>query len=56
MLLAYFTPDVAMPVATVVAAGIGFLMMVGRAPYRFITRTFRSVVERSKKDGGRRPA
>jgi hypothetical protein len=54
MLFAYFTPDVAMPVATVVAAGVGFLMMVGRAPIRFVKRIVRSGIDRLKKGDGRR--
>lgn len=55
MLLAYFTPDVAMPVATVVAASFGFLMMVGRAPFRFVKRVVRSGLDRLKKGAGPRP-
>lgn len=55
MVFAYFTPDVAMPVATVLAAGVGFLMMVGRAPIRFCARIFRSGLDRLKKGDGRRP-
>jgi hypothetical protein len=55
MIFAYFTPDVAMPVATVVAASVGFLMMIGRAPYRFVTRIVRSGLDRWKKGAGPRP-
>jgi hypothetical protein len=32
MVFAYFSPDVALPVASVLAAVVGFIMMVGRAP------------------------
>lgn len=55
MVLAYFTPDVAMPVATVLAAGVGFLMMIGRAPYRIASRIVRSGLDRFKRGAGRRP-
>ncbi len=41
MLLAYFTPEVALPVASVVAGIFGFLVMIGRAPFRFAARSFR---------------
>ncbi len=43
MILAYFTPEVALPVASFVAAAFGFLMMVGRAPFKFLARGFRAV-------------
>lgn len=43
MVLAYFTPEVALPVASVVAASFGFLMMIGRAPFRLAARGFRAV-------------
>ena len=55
MLFAYFTPDVAMPVATVLAAGVGFIMMVGRAPIRFVRRIVRSGLDRLKRGAGPRP-
>jgi hypothetical protein len=55
MVLAYFSPDVALPVASVLAGVVGFIMMVGRAPYRAVARTFRSVWDRLKKGAGRRP-
>jgi hypothetical protein len=55
MIFAYFSPDLALPVASVVAASIGFIMMVGRAPCRFVARTFRSGWDRLKKGAGRRP-
>jgi hypothetical protein len=42
MLLAYFTPEVVLPVASVLAAAFGFIMMVGRAPFRYAARGFRS--------------
>ncbi len=42
MILAYFSPDVVLPVASVLAAAVGFVMMVGRAPFRFAARGLRS--------------
>ena len=43
MVLAYFTPEVALPVASVVAAAFGFLMMIGRAPFQFLARGLRAM-------------
>ncbi len=42
MLFAYFAPEVILPVASVVTATIGFIMMVGRAPFRIAARGVRS--------------
>jgi hypothetical protein len=42
MLFAYFTPEVALPVASAVAAVFGFIMMVGRAPFRFAAKGLRA--------------
>ena len=42
MILAYFSPDVVLPVASVFAAAVGFVMMVGRAPFRLAARGLRS--------------
>jgi len=42
MLIAYFTPEVALPVASVIAASFGFLMMIGKAPFRLLARAFKS--------------
>jgi hypothetical protein len=42
MILAYFSPEVVLPVASVLAAVMGFIMMVGRAPIRFVARGFRT--------------
>jgi hypothetical protein len=49
MILAYFSPDVVLPVASVFAAAVGFVMMVGRAPFRLAVRGFRSGVAGLKK-------
>jgi hypothetical protein len=40
-LFAYVGPEVALPVASVVASLIGFVMVVGRAPFRFAARMIR---------------
>jgi hypothetical protein len=55
MVFAYFSPDVALPVASVLAGVVGFFMMLGRAPYRAVARTVRSGLIRLKKGAGRRP-
>jgi hypothetical protein len=41
VLFAYFTPDVALPVASAVAAVFGFIMLVGRTPIRIAAKGFR---------------
>lgn len=46
MLLSYITPDVVLPVASVVAAAMGVVMMIGRAPFRLAARTWRYLVEK----------
>lgn len=43
MLFAYISPDVAMPVASVVAAVVGVIGMIGLAPFRFVARRWRSL-------------
>ena len=43
MLLAYFTPEVVLPLTSVVAAVFGFAVMVGRAPFRLLARAARAV-------------
>ena len=48
MLFAYFTPEVALPVASVVAATFGFFMLLGRGSVRVVTRAFRRVIGRPK--------
>ena len=49
MLFAYFTPEVVLPVASVFAAAFGFLMMLGRAPFRFAARGIRWMLRGRKK-------
>jgi hypothetical protein len=46
MLFAYITPDVVLPVASVVAAVLGCVMMVGRAPFRLAAKTWRYLVKK----------
>ena len=48
MLFAYFAPEVVLPVASVVAATIGFFMLIGRNSIRFVVHAFRRVVEKMK--------
>jgi hypothetical protein len=43
MLFAYFAPEVTLPLASVVAAAFGFLVMLGRAPFQFAARVIRSL-------------
>jgi hypothetical protein len=43
MILAYFTPEVVLPLASVAAAVFGFVMMVGRAPFRLARRAARAI-------------
>jgi hypothetical protein len=42
MLFAYFSPEVTLLVPSVVAAAFGFVLMVGRAPFRLAARGFRA--------------
>ena len=51
ILIAYFAPEVVLPVASVFAGLVGFLMMIGRAPFRLASKGFRSL-----KGGGRNAA
>jgi hypothetical protein len=43
---AYVGPDVALPVASALAGVIGFLLMVGRAPFRMAARGIRGAARR----------
>ena len=42
VLLAYFGPEVQLPVISFIAAAAGFLMTIGRAPIRVISRWFKA--------------
>jgi hypothetical protein len=46
MLFAYFTPETALPVASVIAATFGFFMLTGRSAIRFVTSGVRRVIEK----------
>jgi hypothetical protein len=46
MLFAYISPEVALPIASVGAAALGFVMMVGRAPFRLAAKTWRYLVKK----------
>jgi hypothetical protein len=46
MLLAYFAPEVALPLASVVAAVFGVIVMVGQAPFRLVARGVKAVWRR----------
>ena len=46
MLFAYISPEVVLPVASVVSAALGFVMMVGRAPFRLAATTWRYLVKK----------
>lgn len=43
VLFAYFAPDMLLPVASALAGVVGVVMMVGRAPIRFVRRVIRRV-------------
>jgi hypothetical protein len=46
MLFAYISPDAYLPVASALAAALGFVMMVGRAPFRLAAKTWRRLVKK----------
>jgi hypothetical protein len=60
VIFAYFAPEVAFPLASAIAATLGFIILVGRAPlrlaargirlaarpFRFASRGFRSVADK----------
>lgn len=58
---AYFAPDVILPVASALAGVAGFVMVVGRAPFRIAARGIRSVargvgaIARGGQDRAKRP-
>jgi len=51
LIFAYIAPDVVLPMASVVAAGFGFIMMVGRAPFRIAGRWLRTARTGGKRVG-----
>ncbi len=42
IILAYFGPETTLPVASILAASVGFIMMAGRVSLATVTRWFRS--------------
>jgi hypothetical protein len=48
VLFAYFGPETTLPLASVLAASLGFVMMMGRSSLRIVRRVARSVMPRSK--------
>ena len=44
MIVAYFSPDVTLPIASALAAVFGFIVLVGRTPLRFGAKVFRSLM------------
>jgi hypothetical protein len=48
MLFAYFTPEVTLPLATVLAGAFGFILMVGKAPFRWAGKGFRALARKIK--------
>ncbi len=58
VLFGYIAPEVVLPMASALAGVIGFVLMVGRAPFRFaakglrtLARGARSVVKGTKRPG-----
>jgi len=47
-LLAYFGPEVQLPLISFIAAASGFLLMLGRAPIRVVKRWVGAIKSRSK--------
>jgi hypothetical protein len=46
VILAYFTPETTLPVASALAAALGFVLLVARAPIRIAREGLRRVVKR----------
>ena len=42
-ILAYFGPETVLPLATVVSAAVGFVLMVGKAPFHAAARVWRNI-------------
>jgi hypothetical protein len=42
MIYAYFAPEVVFPVASALAGVFGFIMLMGRTPFRVVSRAFRA--------------
>jgi hypothetical protein len=48
VLFAYFGPEVQLPLISFIAAASGFLLMLGRAPFRMVKRWYAAVKGRSE--------
>ena len=46
MIFAYFSPEMTLPLASVVTAVVGFVMLAGRAPFRLVARGWRFLAEK----------
>lgn len=57
MLFGYIGPEVVLPMASALAGVVGFVLMVGRAPFRFAAKVLRSLAKgaRSVAKGGKGP-
>jgi hypothetical protein len=53
VIFAYFSPDVTYPLASALAAVVGFLILVGRAPLRYAAKGFRYATTPFRRAGGR---
>jgi hypothetical protein len=50
-IFAYVGPDVILPMASVVAAAVGVVMTVGRAPFRYAAKTWRYLFKKMRSRG-----
>lgn len=46
LIIAYVGPEVALPVVSALAGVVGFLLTVGRAPFRLAAKGFRKITGR----------
>jgi hypothetical protein len=44
LLIAYISPETTLPIASVIAASVGFVLAVGRTTWRFLKKTKQTVV------------
>jgi hypothetical protein len=49
LIFGYFSPDVLLPVTSIVATVAGIFMMLGRGPFRYILRVYESAVRRARR-------
>ena len=48
MIFAYFSPEMTLPLASVLTAALGFIMLVGRTPFRLAAKGWRFLVGKLK--------